>query len=127
MKFIGANRFEEFVSGYGIWIIIGCLGVAFIISVIFLFLNISKVKRAKLANSEEKQNVIKSTVDSSSDEENVKTKETKQPKIESDYNISYDKEKDDWVVKKIGAKRASKRCKTKEEALEAVKNFNKEK
>ena len=36
------------------------------------------------------------------------------------YMVIYDKEKKDWVVKKTGAQKASKRCKTKKEAMEVV-------
>ncbi len=43
MKFLG--NFEEFISGYGIWILVGVLGLAFIISVIFLVLNIYKANK----------------------------------------------------------------------------------
>ena len=36
------------------------------------------------------------------------------------YMVTYDKERKDWVVKKTGAQKASKRCKTKKEAMEVV-------
>ena len=36
------------------------------------------------------------------------------------YMVTYDKENKDWVIKKTGATRASKRCRTKKEALEIV-------
>lgn len=36
------------------------------------------------------------------------------------YMVTYDKEHKDWVVKKTGAQKASKRCKTKKEAMEVV-------
>lgn len=42
-------------------------------------------------------------------------------KIVSKYKVLYDKVKKDWVVKKEGATRAVKRCKTKEEAIEFAK------
>lgn len=47
MKFIGANGFNDFLSGYGLWVIIGCLGLSFVVALIFLFLNIIKAKKAK--------------------------------------------------------------------------------
>lgn len=125
MKFIGANEFENFISGYGIWIIIGCLGVAFIVSVIFLFLNVNKVKKARLENSTPaKPEPVLANIESKKEIEKIEpVKEDEKKQIASEYNISYDKEKDEWVVKKAGASRASKRCKTKEEALEAIKTF----
>ena len=36
------------------------------------------------------------------------------------YMVTYDKEKKDWIVKKTDSSRASKRCKTKAEALEVA-------
>lgn len=39
------------------------------------------------------------------------------------YMVIYDKEKKDWVIKKTGALKASKRCKTKKEALEFVEKY----
>ena len=61
-------------------------------------------------------------------------KEVKQPKEEkveasSDteraqkYMVTYDKEDKTWVVKKTGATRASKRCKTKKEAMEVAERL----
>jgi hypothetical protein len=47
MDFILSNGFENFMSGNGIWIVIGCLGFAFLVSIVFLILNIQKEKRAK--------------------------------------------------------------------------------
>lgn len=41
--------------------------------------------------------------------------------IVSKYKVQYDKVKKDWVVKKEGATRATKRCKTKEEAVDFAK------
>ena len=41
--------------------------------------------------------------------------------IVSKYRVLYDKTKKEWVVKKEGATRATKRCKTKEEAIEFAK------
>ena len=41
--------------------------------------------------------------------------------IVSKYKVLYDKVKKDWVVKKEGSTRATKRCKTKEEAIDFAK------
>ena len=41
------------------------------------------------------------------------------------YRVTYDKEKKDWVVKKDGAQRATKRFPTKEEATEFAKEIAK--
>ncbi len=39
------------------------------------------------------------------------------------YMVTYDKDRKDWVVKKTGATRASKRCKTKKEAMEVAEKL----
>ena len=39
------------------------------------------------------------------------------------YMVIYDKENKEWVVKKTGAQRASKRCRTKVEALEVAERL----
>ena len=39
------------------------------------------------------------------------------------YMITYDKESKQWVIKKTGAQRASKRCKTKKEAMEIAERL----
>lgn len=46
-----ASGFEEFITGNGIWILVGCLAAALLVSVVFLILNIEKEKKLK-----EKQN-----------------------------------------------------------------------
>lgn len=43
------------------------------------------------------------------------------------YRIVYDKEQKDWIVRIDGGKRASRRCKTKAEALEVAKELAKKK
>ena len=43
------------------------------------------------------------------------------------YRIVYDKEQREWIVKIDGSKRASRRCKTKAEALEVAKELAKKK
>ncbi|MCI7003506.1 MAG: DUF2188 domain-containing protein [Clostridia bacterium] len=67
----------------------------------------AKVKEEK---QEEKQ------VEETEQAEEVKIKNQK-------YMVIYDKEKKDWVIKKTGAAKASKRCKTKKEALEFVEKY----
>jgi hypothetical protein len=53
-----------------------------------------------------------------------KTNKPVEPEVkEGDYMVSYDDEKKDWVVKKQGSKRATKRTKTKQEALDVVKKL----
>ena len=40
------------------------------------------------------------------------------------YSVTYDKDKKDWVVKKAGSERATKRCKTKKEAMETIEKLS---
>jgi len=41
------------------------------------------------------------------------------------YRLVYDKENKDWVIQRANAERATKRCKTKEEAMKALKELSK--
>jgi len=41
------------------------------------------------------------------------------------YRLVYDKENKEWVIQRKNAERASKRCKTKEEAMKALKELSK--
>lgn len=69
-----------------------------------------KVEKAEKPAQEKKQ---ESTGEDMSE---AKTKNQK-------YMVIYDKEKKDWIVKKTGAGRASKRCRTKKEALEVAERL----
>ena len=52
------------------------------------------------------------------------TEQAEEVKVKNQkYMVVYDKEKKDWVIKKTGAAKASKRCKTKKEALEFVEKY----
>ena len=62
------------------------------------------------------------------DDETTQTQENdgeiKQKKEQTQkYMVTYDKEGKVWVVKKTGATRASKKCKTKKEALEIAEKL----
>lgn len=65
-------------------------------------------------------------------EENQKEENKEEPKEEkisktstkAKYSVSYDKDKKDWVVKKAGSERATKRCKTKKEAMETIEKLS---
>ena len=65
----------------------------------------------------EKQEEVKEPEQTTS-EEGMEDKKTAQK-----YMVTYDKEHKDWVVKKTGAARASKRCKTKKEAMEVAEKL----
>ena len=53
MKDLLLNAFEDFITGNGIWILIGCLAFALIVSIIFLCLNIKKEKKLQENNKQE--------------------------------------------------------------------------
>ncbi len=53
----------------------------------------------------------------------VEKKEEKK-EMKQKYMVTFDKEEREWIVKKTGAERASRRCKTKAEAMEVVKTLS---
>lgn len=152
--------FDEFMSGNGIWIVIGVLIAALVVTTIFLVLNIVSAKKQSnkvkteennAENKEENNKNLKETNNSASENTNKdKQKENKEEKIKSEpketnqetneekisnetkenkvqkniYGITYDKTKREWVVKKTGSARASKRFKTKAEALEYAEKLS---
>lgn len=207
MKSFLLNGFEDFITGSGIWILVGCLAFALLVSVLFLILNIEKEKKMREKNStpiiltkeeapkaeriqpvevkvskveeekveepkeetkvEEEKPVKKApakksaakTATKKATEENkevepkttakktttkkvaeekkeVEPKETKKaaPKKEEkevvkeepaqeggNYDISYDAEAKQWVVKRESNARATKRTKTKQQAIDYAK------
>lgn len=211
MKSFLLNGFEDFITGSGIWILVGCLAFALLVSVLFLILNIEKEKKMREKNStpiiltkeeapkaeriqpvevkvskveeekaeekveepkeetkvEEEKPVKKApakksaakTATKKATEENkevepkatakktttkkvaeekkeVEPKETKKaaPKKEEkevvkeepaqeggNYDISYDAESKQWVVKRESNARATKRTKTKQQAIDYAK------
>lgn len=68
-----------------------------------------KAKPEEVAKEPEAEDVAKEDTE-------VKVKNQK-------YMVTYDKERKDWVIKKTGGARASKRCKTKKEAMEIVERL----
>ena len=85
-----------------------------------------KVNNDDSSNGNEK----KQTEAKVSEEQNVESENTENKgatKMVERYRVTYDKDKKDWVVKKDGAQRATKRFATKEEAtamLAELKDFN---
>lgn len=157
MQFIG-NRFENFISGNGIWIIIGCLCAAFVVSIVFLFLNINRAKKILKSQKEVQENekttqnkvvkegkkeisatATKTTKQDKPSKQNKPSKQTittseKPAKASSDkkeanekraYTITEDEKTKEWVVKRVGATRATRRCATKKEAEELVLKLTK--
>ena len=58
------------------------------------------------------------------EETNEEEAEMKKEEKKATYGVTYDKEKREWVVKKTGSTRASKRCATKAEALEVAEKLS---
>ena len=54
----------------------------------------------------------------------VEKKVEEKPDRKQVYMVTFDKEEREWVIKKTGADRASRRCKTKQEALEIVEKLS---
>lgn len=80
---------------------------------------ISKKKTTKATVKKEEPAKAEKQVESN--EEEAKADE---PKVRAQkYMVIYDKEKKDWIIKKTGALKASKRCKTKKEAMEFVEKY----
>ena len=150
MKDLLLNAFEDFITGNGIWILIGCLAFALIVSIIFLCLNIKKEKKLQENNKQEliaklaEQYIAEETKEPSKKSGAKKPAEKKEPakkpaakkpaakkepakeevKEEAeggDYDISFDAEAKQWVVKRTNLSRAAKRTKTKQEAIDYAK------
>lgn len=150
MKDLLLNAFEDFITGNGIWILIGCLAFALIVSIIFLCLNIKKEKKLQENNKQEliaklaEQYIAEETKEPAKKSAAKKPAEKKEPakkpaakkpaakkepakeevKEEAeggDYDISFDAEAKQWVVKRTNLSRAAKRTKTKQEAIDYAK------
>lgn len=201
MKFL-LSTFEDFITGSGIWILVGCLAFALLVSILFLILNVEKEKKMRESNttplyikreekvekeriqpvevktSEEKV-VVEEKSEPATEEAETKTKakttkpatksQTKAPtkatkpatkttadkkteekpkskpveakKVETktpakttpakvveevveesgNYDISFDAQTGEWVVKRENNSRATKRTKTKQEAIDYAK------
>ena len=53
-RFLLEDGFMDFITGNGIWILVGCLAFALLVSVLFLVLNIEKEKKARANNPAKK-------------------------------------------------------------------------
>ena len=161
--------FEDFITGIGIWILVGCLGFCLIISLIFLILNLQKEKKEK--EKENRQFAESIAMVQKQEAENKKEKapvEKKEPakkpaakkveKVEekpvekkepakkpaakkepakkpaakkaeekpaaeapANYEVVFDADTKEWVVRKENSTRATKRTKTKQQAIDYAK------
>lgn len=180
MNFLAS--FDEFMTGDGIWIVVGVLALALVVTVVFLILNIVKAKKQKALEEaekveeqpgkeekvgnvkeeplkeEQKEEVKEEPKEEQKEEAEAETKKTSEkpkkkassaknskpaeaekaqkehaekqqvkeekPMTKETYGVTYDKENRQWVVKKTGSARASKRCATKAEALEYAEKLS---
>ena len=180
MNFLAS--FDEFMTGDGIWIVVGVLALALVVTVVSLILNIVKAKKQKALEEaekveeqpgkeekvgnvkeeplkeEQKEEVKEEPKEEQKEEAEAETKKTSEkpkkkassaknskpaeaekaqkehaekqqvkeekPMTKETYGVTYDKENRQWVVKKTGSARASKRCATKAEALEYAEKLS---
>jgi len=84
----------------------------------------SETSASKSKTTRKKEQTIK---EKKEEKNEVKAEEApideEKPTRAQKYMVTYDKEKKDWVIKKTGSTRASKRCKTKKEALEIAEHL----
>lgn len=72
-------------------------------------------------DTEQKEEKVEEKVEEPQTTENeVEEKEENKSERKQRYFVTFDKERKDWIVKKTDSSRASKRCKTKAEALEVA-------
>lgn len=139
----GEWKMKEFLGTYWYFFVAGILLVAVIV---YWVIEISKSKKpnksleeklisgeeyinidldpAKEENNNKKTESNKELVQNENKQEKDETTERKTSKSsKTKYNVTFDKEKNDWVVKKAGSERATKRCRTKKEAMEVIENL----
>ena len=87
---------------------------------------VEKKETKKSANKKESsQKEVKKPAKKEVKEEKSKEQVKEEPaeqKVEEkpSYHVVYDPEKENWIVKKDGSERATRRCKTKQEALDVI-------
>ncbi len=172
--------FEDFITGIGIWILVGCLAFCLVVSVIFLVLNLQKEKKEKenenrqfaesiaMVQKQEAENkvveettekkepakkkAVKKTVakqvekveekpaeekpaeekpaEKKASQNKPAAKKTSTKKVEEksqtveapvNYEVLYDANAKEWVVKKENSTRATKRTQTKQQAIDYAK------
>lgn len=119
----------EFIQNYWQFLLAGVIVLAIIIYWAVEVTIARKEKEKELENLEkmieDKENSEKK-VEPKKEEAEVQEKEedTKEADLGT-YMVSYDKVKKDWVVKRRGSQRASKRTATKQEAMDVVKKLTK--
>ena len=136
-RFLLSDGFMDFITGNGIWILVGCLAFALLVSVLFLVLNIEKEKKARLNNparviKEEKPKERVKAVEVNIPSKEEKVEEAKAEPVEDveepvkeeesgNYEIRYDADAKEWVVRRENSLRATKRTRTKQEAIDFAK------
>ena len=144
-RFLLEDGFMDFITGNGIWILVGCLAFALLVSVLFLVLNIEKEKKARANNPAKKvvkeevpkervkpvevniakkeEAVVEEKAEPVKAEPVVEEKEEPAAEVEEsgNYEINYDAANKQWVIRRENSLRATKRTRTKQEAIDYAK------
>ena len=144
-RFLLEDGFMDFITGNGIWILVGCLAFALLVSVLFLVLNIEKEKKARANNPAKKvvkeeapkervkpvevniakkeEAVVEEKTEPVKEEPVVEEKEEPAAEVEEsgNYEINYDAANKQWVIRRENSLRATKRTRTKQEAIDYAK------
>jgi len=135
----------NFISNNWLWFLIGFLVIVLILIVLVLVLKSNNLKKNNVpVENQNKDEFMKNGNESNEDHcaigelksseidevqaepntEDVSLDNNDKKKRNVKYMVTYDKNQRDWVVKKTGSGRASKRCATKKEALEVVEKLS---
>ena len=144
-RFLLEDGFMDFITGNGIWILVGCLAFALLVSVLFLVLNIEKEKKARANNparkvvkeeapkervkpvevniTKKEEAVVEEKTEPVKEEPVVEEKEEPAAEVEEsgNYEINYDAANKQWVIRRENSLRATKRTRTKQEAIDYAK------
>lgn len=116
MKNFLLNGFEDFITGSGIWILVGCLAFALLVSILFLILNIEKEKKMQAKKSTP---IILTTEDEKTRTERIQPVEVKTSKTEEKVEEAKEEPTKEPVKKSTTKKTATKS--TKETTKKSVK------
>lgn len=127
MKSFLLNGFEDFITGSGIWILVGCLAFALLVAVLFLILNIEKEKKMQQHKSTP---IVLTTEEEKPKAERIQPVEVKVSKVEEE-KVEEDKVEEPKKVettktapKKAPAKKAAPK---KEKVVKEANTENEEK
>lgn len=115
------SGFEDFLNGSGVWIVVGVLAATFVVSMVFLILNILKDKKAAQKEAEAKAEEVKALNSEEEKEEPSKQEEIKEVQVEETEEKPKRKRKAKQEVEVSEEKEAEVKNEAKEEKTEEVK------